>query len=142
MIISQIKLFTCQNQLNLCHFFTEVTMQAVFIQRELLNTPFCKNVHSPNFMLHFHSYIEIYAVHSGEIEIVVNDQKKLVGAGEISVVFSYETHGYRTPKEADATYGFVGQGKGQRDDKASACSGRRIGRFGGFAIQQVGEIGD
>ncbi len=80
-------------------------MQSKFnVQRELLNQVVCGRVLSPSFYPHFHSHIEIYLVLSGEIEILVNDQKKLLGAGEMAVALSYDTHGYQTPKEAEAIY--------------------------------------
>ncbi len=80
-------------------------MQSRFnVQRELLNEVACGRVHSPSVYPHFHSHIEIYLVLSGEVEILINDKKKLLGAGEMAVSLSYDTHGYRTPTEADAIY--------------------------------------
>lgn len=74
------------------------------LQRELVNKVVCDRVFSPSFYPHFHSHIEIYLVLSGEIEILINYQKKLIGAGEIAVALSYDTHGYKTPEEAEAIY--------------------------------------
>lgn len=80
-------------------------MQSKFhLQRELLNRVACGKIHSPVFYPHFHSHIELYLVLSGEVEVLVNDRKKLLGVGEISVAMSYDTHGYRTPTEAEAIY--------------------------------------
>ena len=80
-------------------------MQGSFLlKRELNNRVECSRLHSPKFYPHFHSNIEIYLILSGEIEILVNDQKKILGAGEFSVALSYDTHGYRTPKEAEAIF--------------------------------------
>ena len=80
-------------------------MRANFLlQREIQNELVCQKAISPSFVLHFHSHIEIYIVLSGEIEIIVNDQKRVLGAGEISVAFSYDAHGYRTVKPSEAIY--------------------------------------
>lgn len=72
--------------------------------REKLNEIVCGRAVSPSVSPHFHSHIEIYAVLSGEIEILVNDRKKPVRAGELAVSLSYDTHGYRTPEAAEAVY--------------------------------------
>lgn len=83
-------------------------MQAQFIlPNERSNRVICSRVFSPTFYPHFHSYIEIYLFLSGEVEVLVNDQKKLLGAGEVAVILSYDTHSYRTPKAAEAIYLFV-----------------------------------
>ena len=80
-------------------------MQAFLnLQREILNTLSCGRVHSPVYPLHFHSQVEIYLIQSGEVEIIVNDQTKVLKAGEISVALSFDAHGYRTPKEAEAIF--------------------------------------
>ncbi|MBE6602122.1 MAG: helix-turn-helix domain-containing protein [Ruminococcaceae bacterium] len=80
-------------------------MQSRFLlTRELNNQVECCRLHSPLFYPHFHSNLEIYLILSGEIEVLVNDQKKILGVGEFSVALSYDTHGYRTPKEAEAIF--------------------------------------
>ena len=80
-------------------------MQASFLlQRELKKQIECNRSHSAHFYPHFHSHIEICLVLSGEIEVLINDRKKLLGAGEFSVSFSYDTHAYRTPKESETIY--------------------------------------
>ena len=89
----------------MCHFFTENTMQASFLlQREQKKQIECSYSHSAHFYPHFHSHIEICLVLSGEIEVLINDRKKVLGAGEFSVSFSYDTHAYRTPKESETIY--------------------------------------
>ena len=78
-------------------------MQAsLLLQRELKKRVECNKITSPHFFPHFHSHIEIYLILSGEVEVLVNDQKRLLRAGEIAVSLSYDTHGYRTPREAQA----------------------------------------
>ena len=72
------------------------------LTRELNNKVVCGPSNSPEFFPHFHSHIEIYLFQSGEVEVLINDQKKVLGEGEISVSMSYDTHGYRTIKEANA----------------------------------------
>lgn len=52
------------------------------------------------YRLHFHSHIELCLVTEGEIEVWINDRRKLLGAGEFSVAWSYDAHAYRTPKES------------------------------------------
>ena len=80
-------------------------MQAnLLLQREMNNTVECGRVRSPHSAFHFHSHIEFYIVNSGKIEIMINDQKKVLSAGEISVAFSYDAHGYRSIDQAEAIY--------------------------------------
>ena len=86
-------------------FFTEMIMQANFLlERELVKELEYGKDPSPNFMVHFHSHIEIYLIHSGEVEVLINGQRKKLHAGEISVAFSYDAHGYRTVGDADTEY--------------------------------------
>ena len=80
-------------------------MQEIFLlQRELNKNLVCGVVHSPSFIHHFHSHIELYLIKSGSIEIIINDQKKLLRAGEISVALSYDAHSYRTVDKSEAIY--------------------------------------
>lgn len=80
-------------------------MKASFLlQRELKKQVDIGRLKNPHFFPHFHSHIEIYLILSGEVEILINDQKKILGPGEFSVAHSYDTHAYRTPKAAEAIY--------------------------------------
>jgi len=80
-------------------------MQGKFnLQRELKKKVEYGRIRAPHFYPHFHSHIEIYLVLSGEVEVLINDQKKRLKEGEIAVSLSYDTHGYRTPKDAEAIY--------------------------------------
>ena len=80
-------------------------MQAnLLLQREMNNKVECGSVRSPYSAFHFHSHIEFYIVKSGKIEIMINDQKKVLTGGEISVAFSYDAHGYRSVEESEAIY--------------------------------------
>ena len=74
------------------------------LQREIKNVFEHGRHHNPSFHAHFHSHIEIYMFHSGQVEILINDRRQVLGAGEIAVAFSYDSHGYRTIAEADAEY--------------------------------------
>ena len=65
-------------------------MQANFLlKREMNKNLVCDIVRSPNVIHHFHSHIELYLIKSGKIEIMINDNKKVLGPGEISVALSY-----------------------------------------------------
>lgn len=80
-------------------------MRAEFLlQRELNDSLSCGRVISSNFRPHFHSHIEIYLVISGEIEVFINDQRRILREGEMSVAFSYDVHAYNTPKNSSAYY--------------------------------------
>ena len=86
-------------------FYGNIIMQANFLlKRELNKNLVCAVVRSPNFIHHFHSHIELYLIKSGEIEIMINDNKKVLGAGEISVALSYDAHSYRTVDSSEAIY--------------------------------------
>ena len=80
-------------------------MQANFLlKREINKNLVCDIVSSPNVIHHFHSHIEMYLIRSGKIEIMINDDKKMLGPGEISVALSYDAHSYRTVGESEAIY--------------------------------------
>jgi len=59
---------------------------------------------SINTPVHFHSQIEIYMVLLGELEVLVNDQKRVLKEGEFAVSFSYDAHGYRSVSETEVLY--------------------------------------
>ncbi len=59
---------------------------------------------NPSVDVNFHSQIEIYLVRSGAVEILVNNRKKVVRAGGVSVSLSYDAHGYRALEDADVAY--------------------------------------
>ena len=74
------------------------------LQRELKNELEHQTVISPYFYVHFHSHIEIYVVHSGEMEVLINNQRKILKDGELCVTFSYDSHGYRSLSKTVAEY--------------------------------------
>lgn len=78
-------------------------MQAEFLlQREFNNKLEYGRGATPTYRLNFHSQLEIYVIHSGEVEILINDQRKILRGGEISMALSYDAHGYRTLKAGEA----------------------------------------
>ena len=80
-------------------------MEAEFhLRREQTNRLEFGRVKNPGRSVHFHSQIEVYLVLSGEIEIWINDRRRVLRAGEISVAFGYDAHGYRSVSESEAAY--------------------------------------
>ena len=80
-------------------------MQAEFgLKREHNNALYynsCKNDHG---VFHFHSQIELYFVDEGEMEVLINDRRCLMKAGEMSVALSFVPHGYSTPSSSRSSY--------------------------------------
>ena len=73
-------------------------MQANFnIDRERNNHLFYKAYTNDKCIFQFHSQIELYFVDEGEMEFVVNNHRRVLQAGEMSVALSYDSHAYRTP---------------------------------------------
>ena len=66
-------------------------MQAEFLlQREFNNKLEYGRSATPTYRLNFHSQLEIYVIHSGEVEILINDQRKILRGGEMSVEESFD----------------------------------------------------
>lgn len=83
---------------NFVSFFYEVGMQANFnIDRERNNRLFYKEYKNDKCIFQFHSQIELYFVDEGEMEFVVNNHRRTLQSGEMSVALSYDSHAYRTP---------------------------------------------
>ena len=74
------------------------------INKEIEHYRFHLPENSPPFPLHFHSHIEIRVVHSGAVEMTVNDQRRILRDGEIGIAFSYDAHGYRTLADSMAEH--------------------------------------
>ena len=74
------------------------------LKRELKNELEYAGVQNPTYHPHFHSHIEIYMIRSGKVEVLLNNERRVLGAGEISIAFGYDTHGYRTVADAKADY--------------------------------------
>ncbi len=79
-------------------------MKAEFgIIREKNNKLFYKEYQNDKGVFHFHSQIELYFVEEGEMEIYVNNQGRIVEAGEMSVALSYDAHSYKTPTSSKSS---------------------------------------
>ena len=74
-------------------------MQAKFnIDRERHNKLFYKEYTNDECVFQFHSQIELYFVEDGEMEFFVNNHRRVLKKGEMSVALSYDTHAYKTPE--------------------------------------------
>lgn len=74
-------------------------MQAVFgINREKNNALFYREYTDIKGTLQFHSQIELCFIDEGESEVYINNHRRNLRAGEMSVALSYDTHAYRTPE--------------------------------------------
>ncbi len=74
-------------------------MQANFnITRERNNHLFYKEYTNDKCIFQFHSQIELYFVDDGEMEFIVNNHRRTLQAGEMSVALSYDSHAYKTPE--------------------------------------------
>ncbi len=70
-------------------------MQAEFgIERELQNEITLIEYENGNGDFHFHSQIEICIVNDGEIDALVNNKRRTLKSGDVSVSLSYDTHVY------------------------------------------------
>lgn len=86
-------------------FYGDKIMHANFnLKREIANELTCGRTSAHNTYLNFHSHIEIYLVLSGEIEVIINDKRKVLRGGELSVALCYDAHGYRAVSDAEAIY--------------------------------------
>jgi len=80
-------------------------MQAEFnLKREQSHHLICNTARNPRCPLHFHSNIELYLILSGEVEVFINDRRRILHAGELSVALSYDAHSYYGITEANAEY--------------------------------------
>ncbi len=51
-------------------------------------------------LIQFHSPLELYFVDEGEMEIFVSGQTRVLGAGSLAIVLSYEAHAYKTAESS------------------------------------------
>ena len=70
------------------------------IERERNNKLFYKEYKDDKGMFHFHSPIELYFINEGEMEVVVNNRRRILKAGEMSVSLSFDAHAYKTPEHS------------------------------------------
>lgn len=72
-------------------------MKARFgIERERQNKLFYKSYTDDSGVFHFHSQIELYFIDDGKMEVTVNNHRKILQKGEMSVALSFQPHAYRT----------------------------------------------
>ena len=59
-------------------------MKAGFgLKREMNNKLFYNDVKNDNGVFHFHSQIELYFITDGEMEVSINDQRRILKKGEM-----------------------------------------------------------
>ncbi len=114
-------------------------MQAEFgIKREHNNTLFYKSCKNDRGVFHFHSQIELYFIDDGEMEVLINDKRRVLGAGEMSVALSFVPHGYSTPRSSASTYiiiptylcaDFVAATKGKSVENPFICDKETVARI-------------
>ena len=76
-------------------------MQAEFLLKTEKNSELTvTEVVNRTYRMHFHSNIELILVLDGELEVWINNHCRTLHAGEISVAWSYDAHGYRTPSHS------------------------------------------
>lgn len=73
------------------------------INREKNNTLFYSEYKNCYSRFHFHSQIELLFVDEGEMEILINNYRKTLKQGEMSVALSYDAHVYKTPESSYAS---------------------------------------
>lgn len=72
-------------------------MNAKFaIERERYNKLYYMEYENDQCLPHFHSQIELYFIEKGEMDIIVNNNKKTLCKGELALSLSYDTHQYIT----------------------------------------------
>lgn len=86
------------------YFYSEHIPAALNVTREEKNELAYGIDLTPNVAVNFHSQIELYAVTSGEIEVLVNDSRRVLKKGDVAVSFSYDAHGYKALCPATAYY--------------------------------------
>lgn len=72
-------------------------MRAQFgLERERSDALIVKEFKNDSGPFHFHSQIELYFVDAGEMEVVVNNHRRLLKQNELAVSLSFDAHSYRT----------------------------------------------
>ena len=80
-------------------------MQALFnLAREQKNTLDFGRYPNPSFGVNFHSQIEVQLIRKGQVEMLINGEGRRLQEGEISICFSYDTHGFRSEEGTEAFY--------------------------------------
>ncbi|MBQ8357856.1 MAG: helix-turn-helix transcriptional regulator [Clostridia bacterium] len=83
-------------------------MQPIFgLKREQQNQLYLSHFKRLGGMLHFHSQIELLLLEKGEAEVWINDQRRVLRAGEMAVALSYDAHAYKSVGEASGILLFI-----------------------------------
>ena len=69
-----------------------------YIEREKEQDIFYKEYTNGTGYFGFHSPIELYFVNDGEMEVYINDQKRILKKNQMSVALSFDAHTYKTIK--------------------------------------------
>ncbi len=99
--------------------------------------PSCFWLQNNAFLPHFHSAIELMAVHRGEMQVTVDGQTESILPGQLAVIPSFSIHTFRTPAYSESTVlivplGYLGPYEKRfgsytfsrfllTDEKAAAC---------------------
>lgn len=80
-------------------------MQSEFnLKRESIKYVSRGKMHGSTVFPHFHSHIEIYLILSGELDVCINNVRKKLEEGELSIAFSYDVHSYNAPEDSEVYY--------------------------------------
>ena len=120
-------------------------MQAKFnIDRERHNQLFYKEYINDQCIFQFHSQIELYFVNDGEMEFTVNNHRRTLKKGEMSVALSYDTHAYSTPEYSRSSVfiipvhmceSFVKATKNKKPNNPFICDTETVGRIKSMITQ-------
>lgn len=101
----------CHNLVISIRFFAifEVFMRATFgFKREQKNELVIMNCKTlVGDALHFHSQIEVFLLHEGEVEVFIGEKRRVMKGGSVAIAVSYEPHTYRTLTDASSSIAFV-----------------------------------
>ncbi len=83
-------------------------MKPIFrTDREILNFLSYEEYEDDYSIFCFHSQIELYFVDEGEMDISVNDNRRMLKGGEMAVVLSFDAHTYMTPEKSRSSALFI-----------------------------------
>lgn len=74
-----------------------------YIEREREQDIFYKEYTNGTGYFGFHSPIELYFVNDGEMEVYINDQKRILKKNQMSVALSFDAHTYKTLKTSKSS---------------------------------------
>ncbi len=106
-----------------------------YIEREKEQDIFYKEYVNGTGYFGFHSPIELYFVDDGEMEVVINNHKKVLTKNQMSVALSFDAHTYKTVKPSKSsvliipTYmceEFVAELKHKRSLSPYICDGKVV----------------